>query len=215
MFNFASPGLWTCRRWAFSSGPKARWPARLIASTNRKAPTGGWMSLTNMRRSLRAALPADLTWMTPTRCGGRWPLWSAMPVGRRRPSSSCLTRSRRPPRPTIYRGRPVGLMCGLCWTNTQAAIVPTEVSGKYQISGVSPTFRLTATSTASGLCAPEEIRTPNLLIRSQRRAVRGRLSPCLEPCRRSGNIGPDLRCRSGEVHRSATPSTEFCTATFG
>ncbi|MGA7130968.1 MAG: tyrosine-type recombinase/integrase [Mycobacterium sp.] len=26
---------------------------------------GGWMSLTNMRRSLRAALPADLSWMTP------------------------------------------------------------------------------------------------------------------------------------------------------
>jgi len=27
--------------------------------------TGAWMSLTNMRRSLRAALPADLSWMTP------------------------------------------------------------------------------------------------------------------------------------------------------
>ena len=35
------------------------------------------MSLTNMRRSLRAALPADLTWMTPIRCGGRWPPWSS------------------------------------------------------------------------------------------------------------------------------------------
>ena len=32
---------------------------------------------------------------------------------------------------------------------------------------MSPTVRLTATSTASGFCAPEEIRTPNLLIRSQ------------------------------------------------
>jgi hypothetical protein len=42
-----------------------------------------------------------------------------------------------------------------------------KVSGKWQISGVSPTFVLTATSTASGFCAPEEIRTPNLLIRSQ------------------------------------------------
>jgi integrase len=27
--------------------------------------TGGWMSLSNMRRSLRAALPADLSWVTP------------------------------------------------------------------------------------------------------------------------------------------------------
>ncbi len=26
---------------------------------------GGWMSLTNMRRALRAALPADLSWVTP------------------------------------------------------------------------------------------------------------------------------------------------------
>jgi hypothetical protein len=33
-----------------------------------------------------------------------------------------------------------------------------KVSGKYQISGVSPTFRLTATSTASGLCAPVQSR---------------------------------------------------------
>ena len=32
---------------------------------------------------------------------------------------------------------------------------------------MSPTFKLTAASTASGFCAPEEIRTPNLLIRSQ------------------------------------------------
>ena len=144
MFNFASPGLWTCRRWAFSSGPKARWPARLIASTNRKAPTGGWMSPTNMRRSLRAALPADLTWMTPTRCGEPWPPWSAVPVGRRRPSSSCLTRSWRPPRPTIYSGRPVGLMCGLCWTNTQAAIVATESIRKV------PDFRRVADLQADG-----------------------------------------------------------------
>jgi hypothetical protein len=42
-------------------------------------------------------------------------------------------------------------MCGLCWTNTQAAIVwRLKVSGKWQVSGVSPTFKLTATSTASG-----------------------------------------------------------------
>jgi hypothetical protein len=26
---------------------------------------GGWMSLTNMRRSLRAALPDDMDWVTP------------------------------------------------------------------------------------------------------------------------------------------------------
>lgn len=26
---------------------------------------GGWMSLTNMRRALRAALPPDLSWVTP------------------------------------------------------------------------------------------------------------------------------------------------------
>ena len=32
---------------------------------------------------------------------------------------------------------------------------------------MSPTFILTAAATASGFCAPEEIRTPNLLIRSQ------------------------------------------------
>ncbi|MDT5277734.1 MAG: hypothetical protein QOG95_4666, partial [Mycobacterium sp.] len=32
---------------------------------------------------------------------------------------------------------------------------------------MSPVVMLTAGSTASGFCAPEEIRTPNLLIRSQ------------------------------------------------
>jgi len=26
---------------------------------------GGWMSLTNVRRALRAALPSDLSWVTP------------------------------------------------------------------------------------------------------------------------------------------------------
>jgi integrase len=42
----------------------------LVAESGMDGPvfanrTGGWMSLTNMRRSLRAALPADLSWMTP------------------------------------------------------------------------------------------------------------------------------------------------------
>jgi hypothetical protein len=42
-----------------------------------------------------------------------------------------------------------------------------ESISKCQLSSVSPTFKPTVTSSASGLSAPEEIRTPNLLIRSQ------------------------------------------------
>jgi integrase len=42
----------------------------LVAESGMDGPvfanrTGSWMSLCNMRRSLRAALPADLSWMTP------------------------------------------------------------------------------------------------------------------------------------------------------
>lgn len=42
----------------------------LVAESGMDGPVfanrdGGWMSLTNMRRSLRASLPADLSWMTP------------------------------------------------------------------------------------------------------------------------------------------------------
>lgn len=42
----------------------------LVAESGMDGPvfanrTGAWMSLANMRRSLRAALPADLSWMTP------------------------------------------------------------------------------------------------------------------------------------------------------
>jgi integrase len=42
----------------------------LVAESGMEGPVfanraGGWMSLTNMRRALRAALPADLSWMTP------------------------------------------------------------------------------------------------------------------------------------------------------
>jgi integrase len=42
----------------------------LVAESGMDGPvfanrTGGWMSLCNMRRSLRAALPADLSWVTP------------------------------------------------------------------------------------------------------------------------------------------------------
>src|SRR5271166_4496681 len=42
----------------------------LVAESGMDGPvfanrTGGWMSLSNMRRTLRAALPADLSWVTP------------------------------------------------------------------------------------------------------------------------------------------------------
>ena len=42
----------------------------LVAESGMEGPVfanrgGGWMSLTNMRRALRAALPAHLSWVTP------------------------------------------------------------------------------------------------------------------------------------------------------
>jgi hypothetical protein len=73
----------------------------------------------------------------------------------------------RPPRLTICSGRPAALTCGPCWINTQVAIVETESIRKVSDSGPSPAFVLTTDSTTSGCGAPEEIRTPNLLIRSQ------------------------------------------------
>jgi hypothetical protein len=42
---------------------------------------GGWMSLTNMRRSLRASLPADLSWMMPRSLRRTGPPSCAMPAG--------------------------------------------------------------------------------------------------------------------------------------
>jgi hypothetical protein len=59
-------------------------------------------------------------------------------------------------------------MCGLCWTNTQAAIVETEsirkVAGFGRVADLQADGRL---NSQRFLRAPEEIRTPNLLIRSQ------------------------------------------------
>jgi integrase len=44
--------------------------ASLVGESGMEGPVfanrnGGWMSLNNMRRSLRAALPEDLSWVTP------------------------------------------------------------------------------------------------------------------------------------------------------
>jgi Phage integrase family len=103
----------------------------LVAESGMDGPvfanrTGGWMSLTNMRRSLRAALPADLLWITPHSLRRTVATVVRDAPGQRRHSSNCHTRSWRLPRLTICSGRPVALMCGLCWTNTQVAIVETE-----------------------------------------------------------------------------------------
>jgi hypothetical protein len=58
-------------------------------------------------------------------------------------------------------------MCETCWTNTQAAIVATESIRKIadfgRVGDLQPDGRLNC----QRLCAPEGIRTPNLLIRSQ------------------------------------------------
>jgi hypothetical protein len=101
----------------------------LVAESGMDGPVfanrdGGWMSLANMRRSQRAALPADLSWMTPHSL--------------RRTVATVVRDARGPaqaPRPTTCSGRPAALMWGLCWTNTQVAIVETESIRKVSDSG--------------------------------------------------------------------------------
>jgi hypothetical protein len=88
--------------------------------------TGGWMSLTNMRRSLRAALPADLSWMTPHSLRRTV---ATVVRDARGPAEAQqqLSHAKLATTEAHYLQRQtVALMCGLCWTNTQAAIVETE-----------------------------------------------------------------------------------------
>jgi hypothetical protein len=59
-------------------------------------------------------------------------------------------------------------MCGLCWTNTQVAMVGTESISKVTDSGrVADRHADDRLNCQPFQSAPEEIRTPNLLIRSQ------------------------------------------------
>ena len=72
----------------------------LVAESGMDGPVfanreGGWTSLTNMRRSLRAALPADLSWMTPHSL--RRTVATAMPPGASAGAGAALpTQSWRP-----------------------------------------------------------------------------------------------------------------------
>jgi hypothetical protein len=63
--------------------------------------------------------------------------------------------------------------------------------------------------------APEGIRTPNLLIRSQPRAVRAGLSLSVECSGQTLNTGSILRRQSNVVRCRLTPFNGVWTATFG
>lgn len=87
---------------------------------------GAWMSLANMRRALRAALPEDLSWVTPHSFRRTVPRWSAMRTARRWLSSSSLTPSWRRRRRTTCNGRRAALMSGRRWRNSLVSKVTAE-----------------------------------------------------------------------------------------
>jgi hypothetical protein len=116
---------------------------------------------------MRRQPPADLSWMTPHSLRRTVATVVRDAAGPAQTQQQLSHAKLRPPRPTICSGRPAAPTSAPCWIDTQVAVVETEVSGKCSATGVSPNVDQVAASTTSGFCAPEGIRTPNLLIRSQ------------------------------------------------
>lgn len=95
---------------------------------------GGWISLANVRRSLRAALPEDLrSTFAPHTFPRPSPPSSATSSGQRRRSSNCRTPSSRPLKSTTSSGTRRVRMSGKCWTSTRESRI--ECGGKVAAPG--------------------------------------------------------------------------------
>jgi len=157
---------------------------------------GGWISKANMRRALRATLPDDLAWVTPHSFrrtvatvvrDAHGPAAAQQQLSHAKLATTeahYLQRQTSGPdvRETLDR-----YAAGGKWRR--------KVSGKYQLMGVS---RLVPRAFPLKVSAPEGIRTPNLLIRSQMLypLSYGRMSSVLWPTSQPRRRREDLNLRS-------------------
>ena len=119
----------------------------LVAESGMEGPVfanrgGGWMSLTNMRRALRAALPADLSWVTPHSFSAHGGHRGPRCHGRRAGAAAAVPREAGDDGGTLPAAadpRPGRARCARQIRRRRSWRL--KVSGKCQIPGVSADFR--------------------------------------------------------------------------